>query len=107
MGGKERIIYFEPLDIGSTLEIGTPENRIAISNSVVVDIKQFALCMLPPVCNINRTLVVKLTTGPEDPRIFTHNESKYISFFSYDNTIGANYPYGIGIYKYDLNYVGY
>lgn len=91
--------------IGSTLEIGTPENRIAISNSVVVDIKQFVPCMPPPVCNVNGTLVVKLTTGPEDPRVFTHKESKYISFFSYDNIIGANNPYGIG--TYDEDYVGY
>jgi hypothetical protein len=91
--------------IGSTLEIGTPENRIAISNSVVASVKQFVPCMPPPVCNVNGTLVVKLTSGPEDPRIFAYNGSKYISYFSYDNIIGANNTYGISLY--DDNYVGY
>ena len=91
--------------IGSTFQIISPIKYIAISNSVVIDINQFVPCMPPPVCNANGTLVVKVTSGPEDPRIFSYEGAKYISFFSYDNIIGANYSYGIS--TYDENYVGY
>lgn len=55
--------------------------------SYVINIPNFKPCVPEPTCNVNGTVVVKVSTGPEDPRIFEFKGQEYISFFSYDNIV--------------------
>lgn len=45
----------------------------------------FKPCMPEPICNKNGTSVFKITTGPEDPRLFQYNGNYYLTMFGYDN----------------------
>ena len=58
-------------------------------NAYVISVGKFIPCIPVPTCNTNGTVVVKLTTGPEDPRIFHYNGVEYLSFFSYDNIVDS------------------
>jgi peptidoglycan/LPS O-acetylase OafA/YrhL len=55
--------------------------------SYIIDIPNFKPCVPEPICNTNGTIVVKVTSGPEDPRIFKFLGQEYLSFFAYDNVI--------------------
>jgi len=79
--------------VGTSTDPQAQGSSIKVTGSAVLNINDFIPCMPPPVCNANGTLVVKVTSGPEDPRIFSYNGSTYISFFSYDNINNENAAY--------------
>jgi hypothetical protein len=60
-------------------------------STVAMDTSAFTPCVRPVMCNSNGTVVAKVTTGPEDPRLFKYRGAYYISVFSYDNVNAAYY----------------
>ena len=66
---------------------GNPESiHYAVSKISIVNFKP---CISPPICNANGTVTIKMTTGPEDPRLFVFQEHLYMTMFSYDNVYNA------------------
>jgi hypothetical protein len=63
-----------------------PQAQVQVG-TVLRSKRSFRPCVSPAACNANGTVAVKVTTGPEDPRIFSFAGATYVSMFSYDNVI--------------------
>jgi hypothetical protein len=64
--------------------MGTYDARRKYQSAILLNTDSVKPCMPPITCDTNGTLVQKISTGPEDPRLFEYNGAMYVSFFSYD-----------------------
>jgi hypothetical protein len=67
--------------------LGTVDPTVATQSAVILKHEDFSPCVPPVTCNGNGTLSMKVSTGPEDPRLFMFQGSYYVSVFSYDNIV--------------------
>lgn len=69
----------------SQIIMGTYSASAQTQQASVLNTETFTPCLPPVTCNGNGTLAVKVSAGPEDPRLFYFAGSYYVSVFSYDN----------------------
>jgi hypothetical protein len=65
--------------------LGTYNPSVGFQQAVLLRHDDFLPCLPPPTCSDNGTVALKVSTGPEDPRLFTFRGDNYVSVFSYDN----------------------
>jgi hypothetical protein len=67
--------------------LGTVDPTRSTQSAVILKNEGFTPCVPPVTCNGNGSLSMKVSTGPEDPRMFLYQGSYYVSVFSYDNIV--------------------